>query len=166
MPSVLLPSIDPFIIRGAIDSDLPLVLAIEQSVHSHPWKQSHFESSLHNKNLFYVVEIVNESKEKEIVGYGIISFGGGESELLNIAVAKQHQGKSIATMLLNFLVDQVRECAEGVFLEVRESNLPAQQLYEKLGFNQVGVRPNYYPASSKHAGGREDAFIFALTIFS
>ncbi len=154
------------LIRNAVDSDLPNILSIEQSVHSHPWKLSHFESSLHNNNIFCVIEAPSELEGNTIVGYGIMSFGGGEAELLNIAVAQSHQGKSIATTLLNHLIDQVRDVAEGIFLEVRESNLPAQQLYDKFGFNQVGVRPNYYPSSTKSAAGREDAFIFALIIFS
>ncbi len=154
--------VNDIFIREATEADLPLVMKIEQSVHSHPWKLSHFENSLHNNNLFFVVEVLSADGDNDLVGYGIMSFGGGEAELLNIAVAQLHQGKSIATTLLNYLCDKVRGVAESIFLEVRESNLPAQQLYEKLGFNQVGLRPNYYPSEN----GREDAFIFALTIFS
>lgn len=172
-----IPPQTPINIRIAVENDLPQILTIEQSVHSHPWKPAHFESSFRQKHLFYIAEMSHLS-EVEIVGYGIVSFGGGEAELLNIAVAEHHQGQSIATTLLNFLIDQVRDHADNMFLEVRESNTSAQHLYHKLGFNQVGLRPNYYPAGLNREAirkteqkatqnpVREDALIFALPILS
>lgn len=52
--------------------------------------------------------------------------------------------------------------AERIFLEVRPSNPRAIQLYHSLGFNEIGRRPNYYPATR----GREDAIVMALELFA
>jgi ribosomal-protein-alanine N-acetyltransferase len=62
----------------------------------------------------------------------------GEAEILNIAVAPSHRRNGIATALIDSLD------APEVFLEVRESNEPAQRLYSKLGFRTVGRREQYY----------------------
>ena len=50
--------------------------------------------------------------------------------------------------------------AEVTFLEVRASNHTASRLYERFGFNEIGRRPNYYPA----VGGREDALVMAYSL--
>ena len=50
--------------------------------------------------------------------------------------------------------------AQTMFLEVRPSNLIAYKLYETLGFNEVGIRENYYPAFT----GREDALVLAIEL--
>lgn len=138
-------------------ADLEWVVELEQSLQSHPWKPSHFENCLAIGNLALVVEY-----EKKAVAFAIVSIGGGEAELLNIGVAQDYQGQGLATSFLGEILTQLKDQAQAVFLEVRESNHKAIALYEKLGFNQTGVRPNYYPAKQ----GREDAYIYALELTS
>lgn len=66
-------------------------------------------------------------------------------------------------MLMEQLIkDLVDKGILTLWLEVRESNAPALHLYDKLGFHQVTVRKDYYPAKQ----GREDALILALTLFN
>ena len=96
-----------------------------------------------------------------IVGHGILSVGAGEAHLLNICVNPDFQGKGYGRVLVEHLVSQARsQAAISMFLEVRVSNQIAYQLYEKLGFNEVGVRENYYPAFV----GREDALVLAIEL--
>jgi ribosomal-protein-alanine acetyltransferase len=63
-----------------------------------------------------------------------------EREILNLAVRPQYRGLGIATKLLQ---NELQQKATH-FLEVRESNAAARQLYRKLGFIEIGRRPNYY----------------------
>ncbi|GAB1256348.1 ribosomal protein S18-alanine N-acetyltransferase [Aurantivibrio plasticivorans] len=137
--------------------DLPRVMAIENAVHLSPWSEAIFASCFTTRHISRVVE----NRHGELLAYAILSVAGGEAELLNIAVASQTQGQGLARGLLDELVATIVGQADSVFLEVRESNLRAQNLYEHYGFNQVGVRPNYYPGPN---GGREDAWIYALPL--
>ncbi|MGQ9425464.1 ribosomal protein S18-alanine N-acetyltransferase [Gilvimarinus sp. F26214L] len=148
-------------VRPMTDSDLDAVQAIEMRVHSHPWQPRSFVDCLKSGHLAFVAEQVG-SRESQIAiaAYALASVGGGQADLLNIAVAPELRRNGIAQALLLYLTEQIRGRADTLFLEVRISNDPAIQLYEKLGFNQVGSRPNYYPA----VGGREDALILALEL--
>ena len=79
-----------------------------------------------------------------------------EAELLLVAVASDYRRQGLGSLMVHHMLQQLQtEKIERVFLEVRQSNLAAIQLYETMGFNQVGVRPNYYPAEQ----GREDALL-------
>ena len=63
--------------------------------------------------------------------------------------------------MLENLIEVARGRAETIFLEVRPSNVGAIALYEKMGFNEIGIRKGYYPAEH----GREDAIMLALELF-
>lgn len=158
-----------FSIRRMQVEDFPNILPIENRVQSHPWKESHFTNCLQIGNeTFVVVTGENDSAGKQraevIVAFAVVSVGGGEAELLNIAVAPEYQRRGIARYLLESIVAAIKSRADNLFLEVRRSNLAAIELYENLQFNQVGERRNYYPANNPKAGNREDALIYALTL--
>jgi len=133
-------------------NDLGSVLLIENEAHSHPWSRQNFQDSLQAGHECWVAEF-----EKQITAYAIASCGGGDAELLNIAVARSMRREGIGRTLLEFVITQVESNSETLFLEVRSSNASAIELYHNLGFNEVGVRSNYYPGK-KH---REDALILA-----
>jgi ribosomal-protein-alanine acetyltransferase len=97
-----------------------------------------------------------------ILGYSIVSIAVGEAHILNISVAPEEQGQGIGRKMLTHLIDVARSHkTETVFLEVRPSNTGAIALYEKMGFNEIGIRKGYYPAQN----GREDALMLALELF-
>ena len=74
--------------------------------------------------------------------------GGGELEVLNLAVAPEFRRRGVARQLLAALLEQY----QGEFyLEVRESNLTAQMCYKSLGFQEVKRRPNYYESPNEAA---------------
>lgn len=159
-----------FVLRDMALEDLESVLAVEQQCHSHPWKASHFTSSIESSHQCRVVW-----DGSSIVAYMITSTAADEAELLNITVAPEYQRQGIAIALLDYVCTQFGLSIHTLFLEVRESNLAAIALYDNLGFNQVGKRPNYYPSASptknqsskkNHSGkktisDREDAIIMA-----
>ncbi len=138
------------------ESDLNAIVDLESQLQTHPWRRSHFENCLAIGNLALLVE----SPKHPIVAFAIVSIGGGESELLNIGVDPQCQGQGIAKSFLGEIISQVTSQADAMFLEVRLSNNGAIALYESLGFNQVGVRANYYNTAT----GREDALIYAIEL--
>ena len=81
-----------------------------------------------------------------------------EATLFNIAIVPSHQGNGLGKLLLNELITRLKEKGvQTLWLEVRESN-PARFLYEKIGFNEVDIRKNYYP---KPSGRRENAVVMA-----
>ena len=81
--------------------------------------------------------------------------------MLNLCVAREFQRRGLAREILGHLMDEADSLkVRDVFLEVRPSNTGAISLYEQMGFNQVGLRKDYYPT----VGGREDAIIYAASL--
>lgn len=161
-------------------SDLPSLLAIEQQVHLSPWSEQSFQPCLTGR---YQCLVATESPDNNaahddgqnneqnngqgnatILGYAIVQQLGPEAELLNIAVAKNAQGKGIGRQLIQQLSRDLETAgAEQIFLEVRQSNQAAISLYESEGFSELGIRKNYYPLANGKSG-REDALILGLTL--
>lgn len=143
-------------IRPLLVADLEAVMAIERRAYGFPWTQGIFRDCLRVGYCCWCYEI-----DGEILGYGVMSVAAGESHLLNLTVNPDSQRQGVGTRLLtHFLQLACRHNAETVMLEVRPSNTPALRLYEKLGFNEIGVRRNYYPAEQ----GREDALLLARSL--
>jgi ribosomal-protein-alanine N-acetyltransferase len=95
-----------------------------------------------------------------IAGFAIASLGAGEAHLLNLAVTPSKQGFGFGGRLLRKIIGVVKEKgAERIFLEVRPSNLKAQVIYQRAGFEFLGKRPNYYGAPR-----REDALVYTMQI--
>jgi len=84
-----------------------------------------------------------------------------EQEATNIAVKPTYQSQGVGTEMLDCLLDYAEQQKLAlVLLEVRRSNIKAQKLYEKKGFNEMSVRRNYYPSHE----GREDAILMGLDL--
>lgn len=141
--------------RLLTDADLADVLLLERSVHSHPWRQSSFEDCLRGRQRCWLAE-----SKGILVGYVVVAHGGGDAELLNIAVAPSYQRKGIGSCLLQYAVNCVKDHADMMFLEVRVSNRKAIELYAREGFFEVGQRKNYYPT----VNGHEDALLMACQL--
>ena len=147
---------DGRMIRSMQSVDLEAVLTNERRSYTHPWNQGIFEDCLSSGHGCWVLEV-----EGCLIGHGIISVGAGEAHLLNVCIHPDHQGKGYGRFLVEHLISQAKgRAATSMFLEVRSSNQVAYQLYEKLGFNEVGVRQGYYPSYK----GREDALVLAIEL--
>ena len=97
-----------------------------------------------------------------MVGFAVVQFVLDEASLLNIAVDPQLQKQGIGRILLDEVIHRAMvKQATTVFLEVRASNRRAITLYQMAGFNEMGLRKNYYPTSH----GKEDAVMMALMVF-
>ncbi|MBC7804046.1 MAG: ribosomal protein S18-alanine N-acetyltransferase [Candidatus Parcubacteria bacterium] len=138
------------------EGDLDEVLAVEGAIYTHPWTRGNFNDSLRAGYQCCTWRI-----GEELVGYFVVLVAAGEGHLLNLSVAAAHQRCGHGSTLLKEAIRLARSRgALHVFLEVRPGNLAAKGLYERFGFRQVAVRPNYYPAH----GGREDALVLTLAL--
>ena len=134
-------------------SDFDRLYEIEQQAHLVPWS---FGTLKNNQDERYLNLKLIENNQ--IIGFAICQTVSDEATLFNIAIVPSHQGNGLGKLLLNELIARLKEKGvQTLWLEVRESN-PARFLYEKIGFNEVDIRKNYYP---KPSGGRENAVVMA-----
>lgn len=146
-----------FSFRPMIENDLDGVLLIEGLVYNFPWSRTIFTDCLRVGYCSWILQTGNN----EIDAYGIMSVAVGECHILNLCVHPRSQRMGFGNNLLHYLLDVARKHSANVaFLEVRPSNNAARNLYANAGFNEVGMRRDYYPAKS----GREDAIILARSI--
>jgi ribosomal-protein-alanine N-acetyltransferase len=139
------------ILRDMTEADLDGVLRIEREVHAHPWTLGNFSDALRSKYLCKVYE-----KDGIMLGYAVLMLAVDEAELLDIAVAAQHQRQGLGRNLLDEMMALARRHdMRRMVLEVRASNAAAISLYRRAGFADIGLRRDYYPAEH----GREDAIL-------
>ena len=122
------------------------VSEIENRSFSVPWSKTSFEDSLKNPLIdFYVAVTESEEGETSVAGYILTLTVSPECEILNIAVSPKFRRQGIAEKLISYVTQRAAEQGcDKLMLEVRESNLAARALYEKLGFYSVGRRKGYY----------------------
>ncbi len=139
---------EKLIIRQMNLSDLDEVCAIEDASFSIPWSRNSFAEALADENNFL---FVCES-DGSVVGYADTWCVLDEATVTNIAVKEDFRGRGIGAMLLKEALDEAgRRDIVAVTLEVRKSNVPAISLYEKFGFESVGIRPGYYEKPTEDA---------------
>lgn len=150
-----LPRPDAFLRRMTL-ADLDAVMAIEARCYSFPWTRGNFIDSL---AAGYHAQVLQE--HEELIGYLVAMAGVGEMHLLNITVAPHAQRRGLARRMLDALQQHCLQTQLPLlWLEVRASNHRARALYARRGFEEIGLRRNYYPAS----GGREDAIVMRLPL--
>lgn len=143
-------------IRPLAVDDLDAVMAVETRAYEYPWTAGIFRDCLRVGYCCWCYEL-----DGIIQGYGVMSVAAGESHILNITVRPESQRQGVGFKLMrHFLNLARRHGADLVMLEVRPSNTRAIRLYEKLGFNEMGRRRNYYPAQE----GREDALLLGMSL--
>ena len=137
---------------AAMPGDGPQVHAIEQAAQAQPWSaQAFVDSVAHGAQLWLWRESAN------IQAYLLLQTVLDEAEILNFAVHPQYQRQGVGRALLgHWLASTPAMGCQRVFLEVRASNVPAQRLYQSLGFVRSGCRPRYYLNGD---GSREDAWM-------
>jgi [ribosomal protein S18]-alanine N-acetyltransferase len=145
-------------IRAMRGNDVVDVVAIERASYQFPWSEGIFRDCL---RVGYVCRVVTVSRQ--VMAYGVMSFGAGEAHILNLCVTEPYRCRGVGRRLLSSLIE--RATAAGMadaFLEVRPSNTAAIRLYLALGFEQAGMRRGYYQA----AHGREDAAVLRRALRS
>ncbi len=145
-----------FEIRPMLLDDIDAILEIERIAYPTPWTRQGYEKEIKRNELaeYHVLEVA--SCKGQVAG-GILGYVGhwmmvGEMHISMIAVHPHWQRNGLGELLLvHQLVQACEKDAFLVTLEVREKNFPAQRLYEKLGFIEVGRRKNYYKDTKEAA---------------
>ncbi len=138
--------------RPAQREDIAQVLANEVAAYEVPWGKQALIDSLQEQYDFWLA-----MQHERIVGHLIFQSVVDESHLLNVCIHPRHQGLGLGRQVMEFWFSHCRERGlNRLFLEVRQSNSRAITLYQKLGFQQLSRRKNYYPLPDNQ---REDGLI-------
>ena len=144
-------------LRPMLTTDLERLMLIERTSYLYPWTIGIFQDCLKQSSYHAYLHELNE----EILAYCVLSIAVGELHILNITVAPNRQNQGLGKRLLATAEQIGRSLgAQDCFLEVRPSNTSAIRLYLSQGFNEIGLRKNYYPAKN----GRESAILMAKTL--
>jgi len=154
-PELLAPEV---LIRAMRGGDIADVVAIERASYQFPWSEGIFRDCL---RVGYVCRVVTVNRQ--VMAYGVMSFGAGEAHILNLCVGESFRCRGVGRRLLASLIEGATAAGMAdAFLEVRPSNTAAIRLYLALGFEQAGMRRGYYQAAS----GREDAAVLRRALRS
>ena len=124
-------------------SELDAVLAIEEESFTSPWTRDMYLAELKNVGVSYCYLAHDDSGA--VVGFCSFWRVLDELHINNLAVTARYRRQGIGTALLAHVLNEAtRLGARRASLEVRRSNEPARQLYERLGFTVSGVRRAYY----------------------
>lgn len=130
-------------IREMQFDDLDGVMEIENVNFSKPWTETGFFTFLIRDDTLFLVA----AEDDEILGYCGIVMAQDEGDITNVSVVKKLQNKGIGQRLIRELLERTKSRGvQKVFLEVRVSNQQAIHVYEKMGFEQISIRKNYYEA--------------------
>lgn len=149
------------LIRTATSDDVPGIRAIEQQAESAAhWAEREYDALFAaDAPVRIALVAVNESDVAQLRGFVIARWTLDDWEIENLVVAPEDQRLGIGTKLIQDLLLRAQATgATSVLLEVRESNVAARRLYEKLGFSGAGRRTNYYREPT------EDALILRCSI--
>lgn len=129
---------------------------LEKSSGLYPWPEHNYRHTLQSGK-----PILGLWQQQDLLAVCAYQQVVDEGTILNISVAAHHQGKGLGRVLLDEVIKRLAENQSRiVFLEVRASNERAQQLYRKVGFNEINRRMDYYPTGA----GNEDAIEMAMEI--
>ena len=136
-------------VRRMTIADLDAVVAIEEATFPTPWSKDSFRQEIErNVAARYLVA----EKGGQVIGYAGAWVILDESHITNIAIAEAQRGNGYGRMLTQALMQYLANLgAEYATLEVRKSNIRAQNLYKSLGFIQLGVRKRYYEDNQEDA---------------
>ena len=149
-------------LRAMTDDDLPGVMVLEEELFApDTWTEAMYRDELSRGDTrFYVVaEFHLEGEDDEepepaapvLVGYaGLIAYDD-EAHVATLGVTKALQGEGVGSLLLDALLAEADKRSPVVLLEVRADNEPAQRLYQRRGFTEIGRRRGYYQPSGADA---------------
>jgi len=144
---------DDYGIRRMQYNDLQEIMVIENTLFSSPWTEEMFLTELQEHDAFVLVDCNSGEIICFLCGWLVLD----EYMITNVGTAQSHQRQGFMRIFMQWLMEWLPQFdIQVVYLEARRSNLPAQKLYEQVGFNVIGIRKNYYHDPD------EDAFIMSF----
>lgn len=139
-------------IRQMSIMDVDQVCLLEEMVFSMPWHKESFIEMIENKDALYLVVETGDEPGKVVACCGVRNIVG-EGDITNVVVHPDYRKQCIGYRMLSelLLLGKEKHGIEAFTLEVRESNMEAIHLYEKLGFIREGVRKNFYECPVENA---------------
>jgi len=141
----------PYLIRPMKEKDIADIMKIEVvSFGTHHWTKESFKSELNNTTGNYFV--IYDEDIKKLLGYAGFWLIMDESHVTTVAVHPDYRRKKLGEVLLQHLIQKSMEKkGKWITLEVRVSNVAAQNLYYKYKFSSLGVRKKYYQDNDEDA---------------
>ena len=137
---------------------LAQIMEIERESFEHPWSASLMKDSILSAHTQSWGLFDNSNK---LIAFTIISVIFDEAEILDFSVAKTFQGKGFGQKLLSYIMNHLSyKGVEKLFLELRESNVPAVNIYKKYHFKKISMRKNYYRVGDSY----EDALVLQANL--
>ena len=128
-------------ITNMTNAHVTQIAELEKCCFNDPWSEMSIASELNNRLSCWLVALDGDV----VVGYVGSQTVLGETDMMNIAVHPDYRKQGIATDLIQTLIDTLsKQGSHSLMLEVRQTNEPAKNLYQALGFETVGIRKNYY----------------------
>lgn len=134
-------------IRKALAGDIDFIAELEKETFSLPQSKKDFEEMVTSPQKLLLVATLDGERAGYIGAYTVCR----ESDIMTVAVAERFRQNGIGKMLVSALFEELSGESDALFLEVRESNLPARKLYSSLSFYEVGKRKAYYKLPTEDA---------------
>ncbi|MFH1096065.1 MAG: ribosomal protein S18-alanine N-acetyltransferase [Candidatus Desantisbacteria bacterium] len=139
----LTPTISPMTM-----DDVSQIAALEKMCFTMPWSEGLFVAELENNNSYFLTIRLRSN----LIGYAGFWMIIDEAHIVSLAVHPEFRRQKIGEMLVSSMLDMAKQKgALRATLEVRETNSPANLLYEKFGFRCVALRKGYYSDTKEHA---------------
>lgn len=127
---------------------LNAIMAIEGEAYPEPWTRGMFRDEIKNERSFFFVAFLGQ----ELVGYSGFWLVADEAHITSVTTRSDMRGRGLGRRQLeHLLAEAIRVGAKIATLEVRESNVPARNLYDSMGFREIGRRRQYYTTSKEDA---------------
>lgn len=128
--------------------DASAIAALEKRLFTDYWTESGISETIRQEH----AQVILAKTDGWIIGYCILYQSFDQGEIIKIAVAPEHQHQGVGRQLLAEAEAVSSECEiQSLFLEVRESNANARGFYQHLGFEEVGIRRDFYQKPRENA---------------
>ena len=135
------------IVKKAEYSDVPQIAEIEMNCISQPWSEAAFAAALEDEKAVTLAAFCGGILCGFITGVYLLDV----ADIYSCAVSAEYRKKGVGKRLLEEFFSELPDGVNSVGLEVRESNIPAIKLYEKTGFERVGLRKDFYREPRENA---------------
>lgn len=122
-------------------TDIPVILELEREIYPQPWSEGIFVDEISRSDRVYIVAERNNA----IVGFAGLMLIEQDAHVTTIAVSPESRKAGLGTrLMLRLVAAGLERGASNLTLEVRATNVGAQQMYARFGMAAVGVRKHYY----------------------